>query len=305
MLFGKKNWEDQYEEDYAAKADRRERIKGSTLWIHLIGFGIVVGLLVGLSGLVCGQYVLEKTLASLASPVGLVWLMLIFLAYFSLYFQQGWSAIVAIVCWLLLSIFGNGMVANQMMYRMEQPHMGKPIDELETLDVVFLLGGGTTTNLNGAAQAGFRGDRVLTAARVFHAGKAKLIVCTGMQLFKTDEADLHPHQEAAKILSDLDVPEDSIAMIRGYNTYEELQLAAKFLQQQNMLDAKIGVVTSAWHLNRAGRLAQSNNLDPVLIPADFRSGHFSTGPELLIPTAESLSNTTSCIKELLAYLVGR
>lgn len=305
MLFGKKNWEDQYDEDYAARADRRDRIKGSTLWIHLIGFGLIVGLLIGLAGLICGQYVLEKTLASLASPVGFVWLILIFLAYFSLYFRQGWSAIITIICWSLLSLFGNGYIANQMMYQIEKPYIGQTINELETMDVLFLLGGGTTTNLTGAAQAGTRGDRVLKAARVYHAGKAKLIVCTGMQLFKTDDADLHPHQEAAKILSDLQVPEQAIAMIRGYNTSEEMQLAAEFLKQQSMQNAKIGVLTSAWHLNRAGRLAKSNGLDPVLIPSDFRSRHFSSGPNLLIPTADSLSDTTSCIKEFLAYLVGR
>ena len=94
-------------------------------------------------------------------------------------------------------------------------------------------------------------------------------------------------------------------MIRGKNTFEEMQNAKLFLEQQKLSDGKIGIVSSAWHLNRAGRLAQSNGLDPVLIPADFRSTFFTNGPNLVIPAAHHLGTSARCIKEHLATLVGR
>ena len=95
----------------------------------------------------------------LASPVGVVWLLLFFASYFCLLYRQVWPAASTIICWLILTVFGNSFVANQLVYQLEQPHLDFSQDNLEKLDVVFLLGGGTSTNLNGKEQVDFSGDR--------------------------------------------------------------------------------------------------------------------------------------------------
>ena len=306
MIFGKKrNWEDQYDEDYAARADRHERNKGSTLWIHLIGFGLIVGVLLGLLGLTCGQVAFEKTLTTLAAPVGLVWLLLIFGAYFSLHFKQGWPALLMIGCWLILTIFGNSFVSNHLLLNLEAPFLKNTIDDIEKVDVAFLLGGGTKTNPQGQAQGNFSADRILTAAKLYHAGKVELIVCTGKQSFRTLEEDMDPNEEAAQLLMGLNIPESAIARIQGHDTSEEMEIAATFLEQQNLTDAKVGIITSAWHLQRANRLAMDNGLTPELIPSDFKSGPFVISPNIFVPSANSLKSSAICVKEHLARLMGR
>lgn len=306
MIFGKKkNWEDQYDEDYVARAERKDRMRGSTLWIHLVSIGAVGALLVASTGFVGGQDLLEKTLTELASPVGVVWLLLIVLIYFALLFRLGWLACLGIACWSVLTLFGNVAFVNQLTLSLERPHLNTDFSTLEKMDVVFLLGGGTSTSLHGKAQSSASGDRVMTVARLYHAGKVDLIVCTGQQLFRTDENDLHPNEEAAQLLKELQVPENAVAMIKGHNTSQEMELMAQFLEQQDMQDARVGIVSSATHLNRAQRLAATHGVNPILIPSDFRSHHFTTGPDLLIPTAERLEQAAKVIKEHLAGLVGR
>ena len=306
MIFGKKkNWEDEYDEDYVARADRRERMKGSTFWIHFAAIALIIGLMIGATGLVGGQALFEKTLTELAAPVGVVWLLLMLLIYFTLLFRHGWLALIGIVCWAVLTLFGNSVFVNQLTLGLERPHLDTDITTLERMDIIFLLGGGTSTSLQGRAQSGANGDRVVTAARLYHAGKVGMIVCTGEQTFRTSDEDMHPNEEAARLLRELQVPSDSVVKMKGHNTSQEMELAAQFLIQQDMQDARFGVVTSATHLNRAARLAARHGLEPVLIPADFRSHYFTTGPNLMIPSAENLNQSAKVIKEYLAGLVGR
>ncbi len=274
-------------------------------WKHWFGFGCLVAVALGATRFLFGQHAFEKTLTGLAAPMGLVWLLLLLQSYLLLLLRQSGAAWLSVSCWLLITIFGNHIVSNHLMFRLEKPHIGKRIQDTPDLDVVFLLGGGTTTNPNRNAQVADAGDRVVTAARLKLIGKADLIVCTGLQLFRTEEDDLHPHQEAAKILTDLGIDNQSIATIEGYNTYEETRLIVEFLNKRNMQDAKIGIVTSAWHLSRAQRLAESNGLSPFMIPADFRSGVTPSGPGVIIPSSFALSDSTRCAKEFFAFLVGR
>ena len=306
MVFGKKkNWDEQYDEDYAARADRRERLIGSMIWLQLLGFFVVVAVGLALVYLVFGRDMFEKVAIALANPVGVVWLILLFQSYLSLLFRQTWFALISIAGWMVLTVFGNSFVANRLVYGLEKSYLHSEIDELPTMEVAFLLGGGTNTNLGGRAQAANHGDRVVTAARLFHDGKVKTIVCTGEQSFRTNIEDLDPREEAVRILESLEVPDPSIAMIRGKNTFEEMQNVSLFLEQQDLAGASFGIITSAWHMDRVARLAQVNGLNPILIPCDFRSAHFTNGPNLVVPSADNLATSAQCIKEHLASIVGR
>ena len=176
---------------------------------------------------------------------------------------------------------------------------------METLDVIFVLGGGTTTNLLPSVELNASGDRVVTAARLFHSGKVKRIVCTGQHWQNTNVDDLDPNEEAAQMLVWLQVPQDRIARLAGSNTSEEMQKISKFLEQQDLTQSKVGIITSAWHLRRAGRLAEKNEIEATLVPCDFRSHHFSAGSDLILPSASNLDETAAALKEYLAYLIGR
>lgn len=307
MIFGRrKSWEDEYDEDYTRRADRSERrARRSSTWLHCVGLAAALAILLAAIGLTAGKTMLEKTLTVLASPIGFAWLGLLLIVYFGFLFRQSLSAWIALAVWLVLSIFGNGFVTNQISYGLEKQFLDFDYEQMQPLDTIFVLGGGTTTNLIAMEELNAAGDRVVTAARLFHAGKVKNIVCTGQQWQRTNAADLDPNEEAARLLAALNVPEDRIARIAGRNTSEEMEYIVKFLEQQAMTDSKVGIITSAWHLNRAGRLAKNAGIEATLVPCDFRSHHFSVGTDIFLPSAHNLDVSAACIKEYLAGLIGR
>ena len=306
MVFGKrKDWQDDYDEDYVGRADRREKVGRMRHGLHALALSLVGLLFLGGVGLVGGKVMFEKTLTAFASPTGLVWLALTVMIYFSLLLRQSWPAIMGLLCWLVLTIFGNSFVSNQLIHSLEYSFLDKNPLKAEPYDFIFVLGGGTTTNLGDRVQATGAGDRIVMAARMFHAGKAKKIVCTGQQLSRTTEADLHPYEEASRLLEGLNVPSEILSKIPGLNTSEEMQNAAKLLKQKNKPNARVGILTSAWHLPRALRLAEANGLIAEGIPADFLSNHFIPDTGILIPSGLNLSISARAVKEYLARLVRR
>ena len=308
MVFGrrKKSWEDEYDEDYTRRADRDERrARRSSTWIHCFGLTVALTLVLAAIWLIAGKIMLEKTLTGLASPIGFAWLGLLLIVYFGFLFRQSLPAWIALAIWLVITIFGNGFVTNQIAYGLENQFLDFDYDQMQPLDVLFVLGGGTTTNLLPMEELNAAGDRVVTAARLFHAGKVNTIVCTGKQWQRTNAADLDPNEEAARLLAALKVPTEKIARIAGRNTSEEMENIVKFLEQQNLTTSKVGIITSAWHLNRAGRLANKNGIEATLVPCDFRSHHFSIGTDIFLPSAHNLDVSAACIKEYLAGLIGR
>ena len=82
-------------------------------------------------------------------------------------------------------------------------------------------------------------------------------------------------------------------------------------KQNHTSELRIGLLTSAWHLPRAMRLANHNGLKPLPLPADFRTGAnvegFTTGQivESMIPNGFALEATCLFAKEYLGMLVGR
>ena len=313
----KKNWEDDYDEYYAQ--DRRAEPKkdpGRLRFVpHALLLAFVGAMFVVAVGLVSGATMVEKLLISLATPVGVVWLGLIAMVYFCLLMRQGWPAIVGFFCWLVLTIGGNQFVANTLATWREAPFQKiKPL-ELEPFDTVVLLGGGTSTTISGTAQMGAGGDRVGMAARMYHAGLVTRFVCTGSQPLRATPDDLHPREESAEILLGLGVPRDIVFQMKGENTSQEMANLKIWLAQHAKMDPtnpgeekvndRVGVLTSAWHLTRAMRLAKVEGLNVQPIPANFISSHFVPSPNLIVPSGGSLSVTAMMLKEYLARLVGR
>lgn len=306
MIFGrKKNWDDQYDSDYLQRSDRDPRAKRSTVWIHVSALIVIAGTLLAVTGMVAGQTMFEKTATSLASPTGLVWLLLLITVYFGFLFRQTTAAVLALLAWLVLTVFGSRLVSEQLIYSLEKDLLAIETESIEPLDALFVLGGGTKTNLHPRPQVASSGSRIVTAARLYHAGQAKLLICSGKQWNRTSPADLHPREEAKQLLEELNVPADRIVMIEGNNTFEEMQLIATFVQQHELTGKRIGILTSAYHIPRARRLAETNGLDPIVVPCDFRSEYYSPGPDLLIPSDRSLENSRIWIKERIARILGR
>ena len=255
------------------------------------------------------QLVLQKQLTSLAMPLGMMWLGLGLLGVVALTRRQGFTAIVSLLLMGGLTLSANNRFSNWMIRQIEAPyleHRALPVGDLSgdrSFDAVVLLGGSTARTPAGGYQLNAFGDRVALTARLYHAGLAARLICTG----RGDPAVLgpgrHPAAESQRLLEDLGVPSGAIVQLGGDHTREEMTLLVESIEAG--AGKRLGLVTSAFHMARAERLAASVGLDVIPLPAGFYSRPPEDIPLRITPDIQALGKTTIAIKELLAGLVGR
>lgn len=149
---------------------------------------------------------------------------------------------------------------------------------------------------------------MILAAQLYHQNITGQFICTGQRIATMNSSGVDPAETSRDILLNLGVPHSAIEISEGRNTSEEMQGLSKRFHDPT---ERIGLLTSAWHLPRAMRLAQRNGLNPVPIPANFHSTVIAEGltagqiAEAMIPNSFALSVTCSSLKEYLGMLVGR
>jgi uncharacterized SAM-binding protein YcdF (DUF218 family) len=257
-------------------------------------------------GYLGGITMLEKTLTSLVMPIGLVWVGLITLTYLLLISRQKILGFFSLGCLLAITLGGNQFASNYLAYSLEAPFSQIDIAQIPTLDAVIVLGGGTSSTYNNRVQLGMAGDRVATAARLYHSGQVKKIICTGSQSFRASPEDLHPREEAKLILTEFGIPASAVILLKGENTSQEMNSLKSWIPEHiNSPQPRIGLITSAWHLKRALRLAKSQGLEFEPIPSNFISGPVNPSPHWVIPSGDNLATTGRIFKEYLAAIVSR
>ena len=141
---------------------------------------------------------------------------------------------------------------------LERPYLAtQEVGSLPEAEAIVLLGGGMSKvkelahpDMNQAA------DRVWHAARLFKAGKAPLIVVSGVN----DLASTVP------LLEDFGVPREKILVDdESRNTYENSRFAERTLGEGKT----VLLVTSAWHMPRALGNFSKTSLKAVPAAADF------------------------------------
>ncbi len=265
---------------------------------------VVAVLFFSLVGFFQGRHMVEKMLTKLVMPVGFIWLLLTLTTYCSIISRNRSTAFFSFAAWIGLSFFGMSFVADQLVSSIEKPYVSSRPLEGDDFDVIVVLGGGTSYSKNETPQLGNSGDRVMLAARMYQLGKTKKLVCTGKNIAATSFDDVPDVSvQTRQIFVDLGIPAEDIESIGGRNTFEEMQTLEKKFREQG--DVKVGVITSAWHLSRAMRLAEAAGLDAEPIPADFRTPNSPTTLLKFIPSSVALENSARVCKEWLAGLMGR
>ena len=118
-----------------------------------------------------------------------------------------------------------------------------------------------------------------------------------------EEQTISLAESAEQIWTDLGIPKSDIMLIEGRNTSEELRNLSQWMEDQS--PQRIGLLTSAYHLPRAMRLAKANGLDLIPLAADQQAGTIDAVPLCLIPSRRGFRMTELATKEYLAALVKR
>ena len=179
-----------------------------------------------------------------------------------------------------------------------------PIATVPQAQAIVVLGGGiappsgksTEINLNAAA------DRVWFAARLFHAGKAPLVLVSGGS---DPEQDAYSEARASAIfLVDLGVPAQTIVLEEtSRNTRQNAAFSAALLKARGI--NRIVLVTSALHMPRAMALFAAQGLQATPAPTDFEAIQ-SPPPGVLawLPDAQALDGSGRAMKEMVGRWVG-
>ena len=172
-----------------------------------------------------------------------------------------------------------------------------PVESLPRADAIVVLGGGigAPTNLTRYPELFPGADRGWHAARCYHAGKAPVILFSGVG----------EGPGIKQFLTDLGVPSAKIILeSESRNTYENGMFTRDKLK--DMKAKKIILVTSAWHMRRSVMTFKRMGVEVIPAGADYEAlttqGMWT--PKMLnyyLPTADCLSRNSAMLKEHLGY----
>lgn len=267
----------------------------------ILATGVPAGAVAGVA-LTQGRPAAEKLVTALVQPGGLLWLVLYWMVWAS--WRQGSASLsrFAIAIWIAYTIAGQQATAVWLVSKLERPYTAIDPLKQEPFDVVIVLGGGTATGPASTSHLTMAGDRVMMAARMYHAKLARRIICTGDVSPDSDESP-DPADHTSRILSDVGVPPEVLVRVGGRNTQEEIQEIAQVVARLPAA-SRVGLLTSAWHLPRATRLAARRGLQVEPIPADFITPR-GWAAESFVPQAGHFFLEGLAIKEYLGIAMGR
>ncbi len=204
----------------------------------------------------------------------------------------------AIGLWLVSSPF----VVSQWSKSIESEVASWDFKKDEPLDVLVVLGGGTTRDPFGRSQFGSSGDRVGWGAQLYLTGKTKKLVTTGTSLPGVDNGD-GPYQQTTEIWERLKIRGEDIEVLEGHNTFEEMK---SLHSRRDLWEGKrVGLLTSAFHLPRAMRLARTAGLDLIPVAADYRETTRVRTILFYLPNPHAMAGLEMILREKLAAFVGR
>ncbi len=206
----------------------------------------------------------------------------------------------------LLWISATPTVADRLSASLENNYPPVPLEDTPEADAIIVLGGGVGTadpprldiDLDSSS------DRVLHAARLYRAGKAPLVIASAGAIPWLGSAT--PESEAISgLLQEWGVPESAVIMeTRSRNTYENA-VETKKIVEKLQLDSVL-LVTSAFHMRRALATFQTNDVNAIPAPTDFKTSDRQERTILdWLPNAGALQKTTRVLKEYLGFIVYR
>ena len=164
-------------------------------------------------------------------------------------------------------------------------------------DAIVILGGGMGRHVKcGAPEMLGGADRVWQGSRLYKAGLAKKVFCTGGGC----------KDSTISLLVDLGVPRDVIFCDETpRNTEEEDRLIIATMKGSGGCRPSILLVTSAWHMSRAKLLFENVGFDVIPAPTDFEMSfvlEFPVGVKDFFPWGDSFVRNSYALKEWVAQI---
>jgi uncharacterized SAM-binding protein YcdF (DUF218 family) len=174
-------------------------------------------------------------------------------------------------------------------------------------EAIVVLGGGMTPAVPpflAEPDLAEAADRVWHGARLYHRGIARRIIVSGGSLSPLKNGPATTEAEAMRrFLVDLGVPSEAIVSEgNSLNTLENIRNV-----RQLVGDARVALVTSAFHMPRALKIARRANLNVGAFPTDWRlPAEARPSWENWVPSIAAMAWSSASLRELVALrLDGR
>jgi len=194
------------------------------------------------------------------------------------------------------------LMATFLVDSLEGPYPPIPADALPEADLIVVLGGGMAPApaADRDPDLGAASDRYWHAARLYHAGRAPLILVSGGNVWAPER---QTEAGAARIfLEHLGVPAAAIPEEgESRNTVGNARYAARMLEARG-LDTVL-LVTSASHMGRALPTFERAGVPATPAATDHRIDSATPWVFGILPQAGALEDTTTALKEYLGRLV--
>lgn len=208
-------------------------------------------------------------------------------------------------------VWSTGALYRVMERSLEEDFPPVDINSLPEADAIVVLGGGMAFCTNSWAHAEMLegSDRVWMGGKLWNAGKAPVVICSGGGVeFST-----------VPLLEDLGVERERIFLVdEAENTEQESRLIGELVRNRRIEwlgdepqgEPAVLLVTSAWHMRRTMLLFKRSGLDVIPVPADHEfcarimdedAGKFG----FYCPAAEYIYRNGYLFKEYLAYFLYR
>jgi uncharacterized SAM-binding protein YcdF (DUF218 family) len=214
-----------------------------------------------------------------------------------------WPVRLVLAALLWLWLWSTPWASHALRGWLEQQAGPRRVEQVAPAPALVVLGGGVASSTSAGQpypDIGPRADRVWHAARLFHAGKAPLLVLAGGPVHDEFQSEA---DSMAVLLLDLGVPAQAMVKEeRSHNTRTNARYVAELLAARNIRSAIL--VTSALHMPRARAAFERAGLAVVPAPTDFeaveRPMHWSDA----VPDAWSLDGSFRAFKEVLGRWAG-
>ncbi len=249
--------------------------------------------------------VFSAILTALISPLGSGWLLGVMAVIAGLTRYRWVALLLGLTAIVWLTVWSLPVTANWIQAHVSRHHppvvTDAQIAAIPTAGAIVVLGGGVSppTPERPWPDLGEAADRVWQAARLWHAGRAPIILASGGH-----DARSHTQSEAEAmrtLLKAFGVPDAAIVLeARSLNTRQNAADSAAILAERNI--RRIVLVTSASHMARSVSHFRAKGLEVVPVPADHERIDYA-GPRQFIPTAAALELSARALKEWVGQIV--
>lgn len=249
------------------------------------------------------MYILSKFAIALISPLGASLFLGAVAVLFALSKWRRFSLLLGLLALGWLWVWSLPVASDRLRATLEGQFPPVTMSALQEAGAIVVLGGGVTPPSMGSDMLNLEGgaDRVWFGARLFHAGKAPLVVLSGGS--DPEYSAFSEAESMALFMVALGVERDVLLLeSASRNTTQNAVFTAALLAERGI--NRILLVTSALHMPRAVAQFEAAGMTVIPAPTDHEVLH-RPGWQRWLPDTAALDGSARAMKEWVGFWVGR